>query len=107
MFLSTYHDVSFYRLITLEKQPTFMILVIGLMGVHMLFPNTLAIHGCGIVYVLVVELMEVSVILILTRVSCILFNLGHNYSKSLIFTYCECSFNIDNIKVNKFIVHVN
>ena len=77
------------------------------MGVHMLFPNTLAIHGCGIVYVLVVELMEVSVILILTRVSCIIFNLGHNYSKSLIFTYCECSFNIDNIKVNKFIVHVN
>jgi len=52
-----------------EKQPTFMMLVISLMGVHTLFRNTLAIHGCGIGYVLVVELTEVSVILILTQVS--------------------------------------
>lgn len=71
VFLSINHGVSFDRLIMLEKQPTFMIVVISLVGVHMLFPNTLAIHGCGIVCVLVVELMEVSVILILIRVRCI------------------------------------
>lgn len=53
----------------LGKQPTFTMLVISLMGVHMLFPNTLAIHGCGIVYVLVVGLMEVSVILIHIQVT--------------------------------------
>ena len=50
------------------KQLTFMIVVISLVGVPMLFPNTLAIHGYGIVYVLAVELMEVSAILILIQV---------------------------------------
>ena len=69
--------VSFYRLIMLGKQPTFMMLVISLTVVHMLFPNTLVIHGCGIVYVLVVEHMEVSVILIHIQVTSII--LGCNY----------------------------
>ena len=42
--------------------------VINFMGVLMLSPNTLVIHGCGIVYVLVVGHMEGFVILILTQV---------------------------------------
>jgi hypothetical protein len=45
-----------------------MTLVISLMGVLMLSPNTLAIHGCGIVCVLVVGHMEGFAILILTQV---------------------------------------
>lgn len=82
--------VSFYRLIMLGKQPTFMMLVISLMVVHMLFPNTLAIHGCGIVYVLVVELMEVSVILIHIQVTSII--LRCNYWVACLQSYLFASF---------------
>lgn len=54
----------------LEKLLTYMMLVTNLMGVPMLYQNTLAIHGCGTVSVSVVGLMEVSVTLILIQVWC-------------------------------------
>lgn len=47
----------------LEKQQIYMKLVMSLKAVLMLFLIILVIHGCGIVYVLVVELMEDFVVL--------------------------------------------
>ena len=51
-----------------EKRQTSMKLDMNLMGVHMSFLSILAIHGYGIVYVLVAGLMEDTVTLTLIQV---------------------------------------